>query len=242
MLCQTPESINLIDSSSVNSHISPGAKEFLFLLPFHKEGSLQDLLDNHRTINGKDFSKGVFSEHHTLVIFRQICEAISLFHHHDPPLAHRDIKPGNILLTEDKVPILMDFGSTREARTIVKSRKQALEIQDDADQNTTPFYRAPELFDVLSDCTIDESTDIWALGCLLHTIAYNRSPFESSSEESNGSVALAVISGLPKNFPNNDYSNNFTQLIRKMVNLNKQERPSIDQVLKDIDSMLSTNY
>lgn len=27
------------------------------------------------------------------------------------PYAHRDIKPGNIMLTDDDVPILMDFGS-----------------------------------------------------------------------------------------------------------------------------------
>ena len=39
--------------------------------------------------------------------------------------------------------------------------------QEDAEAHCTAPYRAPELFDVPSHCTIDERVDVWSLGCLL---------------------------------------------------------------------------
>jgi serine/threonine kinase 16 len=42
------------------------------------------------------------------------------------PYAHRDIKPGNIMLSDESEPILMDFGSTVLARVRIDTRQQAL--------------------------------------------------------------------------------------------------------------------
>ena len=39
-------------------------------------------------------------------------------------------------------------------------------------------YRAPELFDVPSDSTIDERTDVFSLGATLYAMAFYYSPFE----------------------------------------------------------------
>jgi serine/threonine protein kinase len=40
-------------------------------------------------------------------------------------------------------------------------------LQEEAERHATAPYRAPELWDVPSDCTIDERVDSWSLGCLL---------------------------------------------------------------------------
>ena len=54
-------------------------------------------------------------------------------HNLDPPYAHNDVKPGNVLLTHRKgqspLAILMDFGSTRPARKQIRSRSEALQLQ-----------------------------------------------------------------------------------------------------------------
>ena len=41
----------------------------------------------------------------------------------------RDIKPGNVLLSDNGTPIIMDFGSMAPARLEVKGRSQALAVQ-----------------------------------------------------------------------------------------------------------------
>lgn len=238
-----PNIMKLLDYSVMPSDKVDGAKDVVLVLPYYKDGSLQDLLDNQRTVVGKNTTEPVFNQRRTLAIFKQICEAIAQFHHSDPPIAHRDIKPGNVMISTSlddytvTKPILMDFGSARDARIQIKSRKEALCVQDDVDQTTTPQYRAPELFDISSDCTIDERVDIWALGCLLYAMAFNKSPFEISEDEPNGSVALTVLSGLPNQFPNDNYPKPFTDLIRNMVNSNKDERWNIDQVIDHINTM-----
>lgn len=54
-------------------------------------------------------------------------------HSLEPPYAHNDVKPGNVLITHRKgqppLTILMDFGSARPARRQIRSRSEALRLQ-----------------------------------------------------------------------------------------------------------------
>lgn len=77
------------------------------------------------------------------------------------PYAHRDIKPGNVMISDDGHPILMDFGSTVVARVPIRTRAEALTQQDIAAEQSTMTFRAPELFDVKTGVTLDEKVDIW---------------------------------------------------------------------------------
>ncbi len=92
---------------------------------FFQRGTLQEEIDRLAT-------KGEFiSEHRLLRLFRGICDGVRALHQASPvPLAHRDIKPGNVLLSDNGTPIIMDFGSMAPARLEVKGRSQALAVQD----------------------------------------------------------------------------------------------------------------
>ena len=54
-------------------------------------------------------------------------------HSFDPPYAHNDVKPGNVLITRRRgqapLATLMDFGSSRPAKSKIRSRSEALRLQ-----------------------------------------------------------------------------------------------------------------
>ncbi|KAL1963835.1 hypothetical protein VTN77DRAFT_7766 [Rasamsonia byssochlamydoides] len=112
------------------------------------------------------------------------------------PYAHRDIKPGNIMIDDDgRTPILMDLGSLAPSPIAITSRSLALAVQDTAAEHSTMPYRAPELFDVKTGSIIDTKVDIWSLGCTLYACLVGKSPFEARSEETGGSLSMCVLGG-----------------------------------------------
>ncbi|KAH0585240.1 hypothetical protein H2248_008484 [Termitomyces sp. 'cryptogamus'] len=157
------------------------------------------------------------------------------------PYAHRDIKPGNVMISDDGVtPILMDFGSACKARISIETRNQALLQQDIAAEQSTMAYRAPELFDVKTGTDLDEKVDIWSLGCTLYALAYSHSPFENTqTTEQGGSIAMAVLNAQYKH-PSSAYSQGLKDLIDSMLKLNPVERPDIHEVINMTDRVLQT--
>lgn len=80
-------------------------------------------------------------------------------HYH---VAHRDLKPGNILIGDDGLmPLLTDFGSIKRARIAVKSRRDAMMQEELAAEYSTMPYRAPELYEVQPGKELNEKVDIW---------------------------------------------------------------------------------
>ena len=88
--------------------------EIILVLPYYERGSLQDELEK-RCLKENHLEETVL-----LRLFHCICSAVRRFHSHDPPYAHRDIKPHNILLEKDFTPILMDLGSVAPARITIR--------------------------------------------------------------------------------------------------------------------------
>ncbi|KAF7979164.1 hypothetical protein HWV62_43425 [Athelia sp. TMB] len=154
------------------------------------------------------------------------------------PYAHRDLKPGNVMISDDGTPILMDFGSTMKARIPIENRSQALMQQDIAAEQSTMAYRAPELFDVKTGQSLDEKVDIWSLGCTLFALAYSHSPFENTqTTEQGGSIAMAVLNAQYKQ-PSSAYSQGTKDLIDALLKVNPQDRPDIHKVIEMTDRVL----
>ncbi|KAJ7762028.1 other/NAK protein kinase [Mycena maculata] len=164
------------------------------------------------------------------------------------PYAHRDLKPGNIMISDEGAPIVMDFGSTVKARVEISNRSQALVQQDIAAEQSTMAYRAPELYDVKTDTTLDEKVDIWArtlrslsLGCTLFAMAYSHSPFENTQiTEQGGSIAMAVLNAQYKHPAGSAYSQGFKELVDSMLKVDPRDRPDIHKVLEMTDRVLQS--
>ena len=228
-----PNCMPLIDTCV--EPVANGGNEFRLLMPLFPHGTLLD-----RCIQLMQRGERM-PERDALTIFRSILKAVAAFHEHDPPWAHRDIKPANVLLSDGDEPVLMDFGSVKEARIAIKTRTEALLLQEDAAQNCSMPYRAPELFDVPSDAQIDERTDVFSLGATLYAMAYYYSPFECTFQGDTQHIVecshLRVIGG--PQFPSKrEFSPGFIDLIQAMLAVDPKQRPTVHQCLAKVQQLL----
>ena len=100
----------------------------------------------------------------------QICRALEHAHRQVPPVIHRDIKPGNVMVTPEGCLVVVDFGIARLGDSTV-SQSAGLLIG-------TLGYMSPQLF---RGDAADAASDIWATGVLFYELlAYSR-PFEGDS-------------------------------------------------------------
>ncbi|VDK77175.1 unnamed protein product [Onchocerca ochengi] len=212
----------------------PHGLRFSLIFNFYERGSLQDELTDRRPCC--DY----INEERVIRLFLQIASAINFMHSSSPPIAHRDIKPANVLLSGNDRPILMDFGSCFACPIIINdgndSRMQLASfcytfvlLLDEAGELCSMPYRAPELFVCEVGSIIDQSVDIWSLGCLLFALCFFRSPFDDIYERGD-SIALAVQSGKITYADNHPYSQKILDAIRLMITVDPADRSSITSV------------
>lgn len=87
---------------------------------------------------------------------------------HAASVVHRDVKPGNVLVRDDGLAILVDFG--------IATFEGADRVTRSGSVIGTPSYLAPELFAPASPGPTPAS-DLWALGVTLYEMAEGRVPF-----------------------------------------------------------------
>lgn len=117
-----------------------------------------------------------------------LCEAFAGLHRLG--VAHRDVKPDNILLARQGGIKLIDFGLIRDAQGILKLLEQEDPVesrvfQDELDRRIlvgTPEYMAPEQFsdanmETLEKAHTDTWSDVFSLGVIFYQILTGRLPF-----------------------------------------------------------------
>ena len=92
--------------------------------------------------------------------------SLALSHAHSYDVVHRDIKPQNILLTEDGTVKVTDFGIARAMEASTMSRTGVM---------GTPFYMSPEQW---AGGRVDGRADVYSLGILLYELLTGSVPFQ----------------------------------------------------------------
>ncbi len=119
---------------------------------------------------------------------RQIAQALDAAHRRG--VAHRDLKPGNIMLTKSGVKLL-DFGLARalapSSDTLTHAATAASNLTQDGFILGTVGYMSPEQAEGRE---IDARSDIFALGAVLYEMVTGRRAFEGSSRAATLSAVL----------------------------------------------------
>ncbi len=115
-------------------------------------------------------------------LLRDVCEAVQHAHRH--LVVHRDLKPSNIMVGNDGIVKLLDFGIAKQL--------DGLETRKDRTRTglrmLTPAYAAPEQ---IRGGEIGTYTDVHALGVILYELLTGRLPFETSETSDELEAALS---------------------------------------------------
>ena len=112
-----------------------------------------------------------------LLLLQSVCEAVQFAH--GRLIVHCDLKPSNVLVRSDGVPVLLDFGIARVIGPEPGSDTNTVSIDDASDSDSlshtlmTPRYASPEQ---LRGEIPGIETDIYALGLMLYELACDEPP------------------------------------------------------------------
>ena len=161
------------------------------------------------------------SEPQIRYITHELLEGLSFLH--KCFVIHRDIKAGNILLTQSGIVKLADFGvSTKDSRSGVK-------------HNTfigTPYWMAPEvaICDAVKDDPYDSKADIWSLGITLIEMAQMQPPHHEMSPMR---VIMRIIKSDPPSLDKpNKWSTEFSAFLKQCLIKNPEDRSVAVDLLK----------
>ena len=142
---------------------------------------LQDLLARAREARGEDTEArralpvGPVDRDELVAVLTYFAEAAeALDAAHEAGIVHRDVKPANLMVGDDRRPVLLDFGLAAalegELPTLTRT----------GDVFGTPAYMSPEQ---IGGARVDRATDVWSLGVALYEATTLHRPFEMSTRE-----------------------------------------------------------
>ena len=156
-------------------------------------------------------TKGKLTIQQAANIVKQAAEGLS--HAHERELIHRDVKPGNILVTPDGIAKVSDLGL-------------AFYVNDTTDPRIgkivgTADYLSPEQIKTPTEVTT--VSDIYSLGCTLYYSITGKVPFPGGTPKSKARRHLEETPWHPRRF-NEEVSDEFVDLIGDMMEKNPAER------------------
>lgn len=174
-----------------------------------------------------------------LLIFLDACYGLK--HAHAKNIVHRDIKPGNILISRLGEVKLADFGiasaekedmTSPHALTRIDSHAQKVGITQFGATLGTPAYMSPE--QLVDSSSVDQRADIYSMGVMLYEMVTGTKPYLGDmSEESINRIKKGKY--IPPEKIDKTLPLIVRRLIKKMMKVNPSKRyQSIDPVIGKI--------
>ncbi len=140
-----------------------------YVMPLIEGESLAERIRRETRLNVTD----------ALRITREILDALQ--YAHAQGVIHRDIKPGNVLLSADHA-VVADFGLARTFSSADSVSDVSTAITISGFAVGTPAYMSPE--QALGDTGVDVRTDLYSLGCVLYEMITGVTPFDAPTAQS----------------------------------------------------------
>ncbi|TMR07019.1 serine/threonine protein kinase [Actinomadura soli] len=153
-------------------------------------------------------------------VARQLLEALR--HAHDAGLVHRDIKPGNVLLSDTGRAVLIDFGTAHIELTSMTA--QAGPVLG------SPAFLPPEL---MEGEQAGPASDLWSLGATLYMAVEGRSPYERHSAIATVTAALTEPVPPPRN------AGPLARVLEGLLRRDPAQRPSAGEALSMLDEAIN---
>lgn len=190
--------------------------ETLYLiLEYVPGGTLADLLA----------AKGALPLRRALELTVDLADA--LFAVHEEEIVHADLKPGNILLTEDGHPKISDFGIAQwETDVTPPIQRETLGTYE---------YMSPE---ACNGDKLDTRADIWSLGVVLYEMLAGRRPFQ---HEEVSHLTLAIMTEPPPDLQQlrPEVSDRLADLVYRMLAKDRNRRiPEMNLVGRELEAIL----
>jgi serine/threonine-protein kinase len=172
----------------------------------------------------KKLESGPLELDEALRIANQVAEGLQ--EAHKKGVVHRDIKSGNIMITEKEQAKIMDFGLARvSGGTLVTKEGMTM---------GTIAYMSPEQ---ARGKEVDHRTDIWSLGVILYEMLRGQLPFKGENDQA---VVYSILNEEPK--PVTDLQAEIpaalVQIIKKTLEKNQDERyQNMEELLDDLKSI-----
>ncbi|KAG9040871.1 hypothetical protein FS837_012986 [Tulasnella sp. UAMH 9824] len=171
-------------------------------------------------------------------------KAIQYLHSRRPPIVHGGVHPQNILISEPDSAVLSDFGLANLWRLLEEDT--SFHQSSGTGQHTVGLapgakvgYTAPEY--ILDDTGEMESpADIYAFASVILAVMSGRHPFTGVTVWSAKGIA-AITQGVapdPKDHPGLPEDDSLWPLLRRMWSQNSEDRPTIDEVMKELGQEL----
>lgn len=160
---------------------------------------------------------------------KDVASGLSYLHSLD--IVHHDIKPDNVLITEDGRFVITDFGISTNMRSTL--RRNSTRTMNQNSPGGSLAYMGPEMFTSRPESV--KATDIWALGITLYEMIAGELPFF-------GQGGVMMLNGAE--VPELDYPDkNIVSLVNACLSKETWDRPTAEEIVKmaETKSFISKN-